>query len=105
MTTTKTTVTLNVFKDKDGDYLVTTAPAIVAGIPAYQLDGKAVDAEGGPVAALQDCPFIVLIMQSGKLRDGDSGTVADLTAQLEHELVESAELDADDNVIMALNQA
>lgn len=95
-------VTLNVFKDNEGDYLVTNAPAIVAGINAYQLDGKAVDAAGGPIAALQDCPFIVLLMQAGKLRDGDSGEVADITARLEHKLVQSVELDEDDKVVAVL---
>ena len=93
-------VTLNVFRDKDGDYLVTNAPMITAGISAFQLAGST-DEDGGPVAYLSQLPFS-LILTVGVLRDGPRGKVADIVAENQYELIETAELDEDDAIVRAL---
>lgn len=107
-TTNKATVTINVFKDNEGDYLVTNAPMIAAGITAFQLNGKSVDAEGGPLTVLDGAPAIVLYINASQLEDGELGTVADITARLEHTLVETSERSEDDKlarVLLANNAA
>lgn len=85
------TVTINVFKDNAGDYLVTAAPQIVAGITTFQLNGPVVDAKGGPLPALDSHPGIVLLMSARSLHDGELGLVSDIVARLEYELVETSE--------------
>lgn len=46
--TTINKATINVLKDNEGDYMVTLDTAPKAGTVAFQLSGKAVDAEGAP---------------------------------------------------------
>ena len=94
-------VTLNVFRDKDGDYLVTNAPLIVAGISAYQL-AATVDEDGGPLAYLDQKLPSSFIFNVGVLADGPKGSVADIIAENPYELIESAEVDADHGMVEAL---
>lgn len=103
-TTNNATVTINVFKDNEGDYLVTNAPMIAAGITAFQLSGPAVDAEGGPLTVLDGMPGFVLFINANSLRDGEMGLVSDIVARLEPELVETSERPITDKLAAALMQ-
>lgn len=107
MTTTNkatATVTINVFKDNEGDYVVTTAPLIAAGVTAFQLSGPAVDAEGGPLTVLDSMPGFILFINANRLRDGDTGLVSDIVARLEPEIVETSERPVTDKLAAALMQ-
>lgn len=107
MTTTNNaveTVTINVFKDNEGDYVVTTAPMVAAGITAFQLNGPAVDAVGGPLAVLNSLPDICLLLSTSELQDDAMATIADAVARLEHKLVEAVECPTTDKVVAALTQ-
>ena len=107
MTTTNNaveTVTINVFKDNEGDYLVTNAPLVAAGITAFQLSGPAVDADGGPLTVLDSMPGFILFINASALRDGEKGLVADIAAGLEYELVETSERPVTDKLAAALMQ-
>ena len=102
--TTINKATINVLKDNEGDYMVTLDTAPKAGTVAFQLSGKAVDAEGGPLAVLDSMPGFILFLNANSLRDGDMGAVADIAARLDYQLVESVERSTDDKVVAALAQ-
>jgi hypothetical protein len=91
---------INVFKDKDGDFVVTTADAVAPGVAAFQLSGSKVTAETA-VSKLQGVPGFVLLLESGRLGK-DTG---DFIASLKHELVFTAEVDEDDTVYQVLADA
>jgi len=101
-TTNNATVTINVFKDNEGDYLVTNSPMIVPGISAFQLKGSSVDAEGGPLTVLDGAPAIILYINVSQLEDGDLGTVEDIAARLEYTLMETSERAEDDKLARVL---
>lgn len=79
--------TINVFEDKDGDYVVTDADKVAPGINAWQLNGERVRKTGGPIKSLEALPIITLAIQAGTLE----ADTADLIASLQHKLVESVE--------------
>lgn len=99
------TKTINVLKDNEGDYMVTLDTAPQVGTVAFQLSGAAVDAEGGPLAALDSIPGFVLFNNANTLKDGAMGKVADIAARLEYTLVESVERPVSDKLVAALSQA
>ena len=98
------TKTINVLKDNEGDYMVTLDTAPQVGTVAFQLSGKAVDSEGGPLAVLDSMPGIVLFMNANSLKDGEMGNVADIAARLDYTLVESVERPVSDKLVAALSQ-
>ncbi len=56
------------FKDKDGDYIVANAPKITDGVQGWALEGG-VDEVGGPVAALNRTPPLVLLLNLGTFNE------------------------------------
>jgi hypothetical protein len=77
--------TINVFEDKDGDYVVTDAERVEPGITAWQLSGEASREQGGPIAVLESMPSLVLLVNKGEL----GKDTADFIQSLEHKLVQS----------------
>lgn len=92
---------INVFKDKDGDFVVTNADTVAPGISAFQLRGAEFSTPAETVTTLQDVPGFVLAMNAGRLA-GDAG---DFIASLKHELAYTAEVEEDDKVYQILTAA
>ncbi|CBY88539.1 hypothetical protein [Pantoea phage LIMEzero] len=90
---------INVFKDVDGDLLVTTADKVEPGITAFQINGERVSA-ADVVSELRDMPRIILVMQAGRL--ANTAEVAALIARLQPTLVHSVNVDEDDEVYEVL---
>lgn len=82
---------INVFRDNEGDYVVTTADKVAPGINCWQLNGRHVDSVGGPISALRSCSSITLMGQAGELAENEE--TAALIDSLEHALVESVDDD------------
>nr|UVX49308.1 MAG: hypothetical protein [Bacteriophage sp.] len=80
---------INVFRDNEGGYVVTTANEVAPGIDCWQLAGSRVDAAGGPIAALRSCSSITLMSQAGTLAEDEE--TASLIDSLEFVFVESVD--------------
>lgn len=82
---------INVFRDNEGDYIVTMADKVAPGINCWQLNGSHVDSVGGPISALLSCNSITLMSQSGTLAEDEE--TASLIDSLEFVFVESVDDD------------
>lgn len=88
---------LNVFQDKDGDFVITDADAVAPGISAFQLSGS--DATAISIVKwLQEQQRVTLWLNVGKLAH-DSGPTIDA---LQHKLVLTQDVDEDDTVYAVL---
>lgn len=79
---------VNVFRDKEGDLVVTLADKVEPGIKAFQMNGAIVSAEDA-VRMLMVTPAVYLVIAAGVLAEDSGAYITELQHLLAHTVVVS----------------